>query len=127
MRSREEIKEYKKQYWNKIKDGYNKIRREKYKEDKEYKDIVNNELVDAVVRNQRKNRERKENQLDRDAKLIVRKPKKVKPGYKKKNKERLEKELEVNVGLKIDFNTTSGHYKIYGRGELHIAILLENM
>jgi len=39
----------------------------------------------------------------------------------------LEKELEVNVGLKIDFNTTSGHYKIYGRGELHIAILLENM
>ena len=44
-----------------------------------------------------------------------------------KIKERLEKELEVNVGLKIDFNTTSGHYKIYGRGELHIAILLENM
>jgi ATP-dependent RNA helicase CshB len=59
-----------------------------------YKDIVNNELVDAVVRNQRKNRERKENQLDRDAKLIVRKPKKVKPGYKKKNKERLEKEIK---------------------------------
>jgi len=44
-----------------------------------------------------------------------------------KLKERLEKELEVNVGLKIDFNTTKGHYKIYGRGELHIAILLENM
>ncbi|MFH0840529.1 MAG: translational GTPase TypA [bacterium] len=44
-----------------------------------------------------------------------------------KLKERLEKELEVNVGLKIDFNTTSGHYKIYGRGELHIAIFLENM
>jgi len=44
-----------------------------------------------------------------------------------KIKERLEKELEVNVGLKIDFNTASGHYKIYGRGELHIAILLENM
>ncbi len=44
-----------------------------------------------------------------------------------KLKERLEKELEVNVGLKIDFNTTSGFYKIYGRGELHIAIFLENM
>ena len=44
-----------------------------------------------------------------------------------KIKERLEKELEVNVGLKIDFNVGSGHYKIYGRGELHIAILLENM
>jgi len=44
-----------------------------------------------------------------------------------KIKERLEKELEVNVGLKIDFNDLNGRYKIYGRGELHIAILLENM
>jgi len=44
-----------------------------------------------------------------------------------KLKARLEKELEVNVGLKIDFNTSSGRYKIYGRGELHIAIFLENM
>ncbi len=44
-----------------------------------------------------------------------------------KIKERLERELEVNVGLKIDFNTVNGHYKIHGRGELHIAILLENM
>jgi len=44
-----------------------------------------------------------------------------------KLKERLEKELEVNVGLKIDFNVASGYYKVYGRGELHIAILLENM
>jgi len=41
-------------------------------------------------------------------------------------KERLEKELEVNVGLKIDFSATD-YYKVYGRGELHIAILLENM
>jgi len=41
-------------------------------------------------------------------------------------KERLQKELEVNVGLKIDFDNTD-HYKVYGRGELHIAILLENM
>ncbi len=44
-----------------------------------------------------------------------------------KIKERLEKELEVNVGLKVDFGAAGGHYKIYGRGELHIAILLENM
>ncbi|MBU1255804.1 translational GTPase TypA [Patescibacteria group bacterium] len=44
-----------------------------------------------------------------------------------KIKERLEKELEVNVGLKIDFDNVNGRYKIYGRGELHIAILLENM
>ena len=41
-------------------------------------------------------------------------------------KERLEKELEVNIGLKIDF-TSNEFYKVYGRGELHIAILLENM
>ncbi|MFA6194259.1 MAG: translational GTPase TypA [Patescibacteria group bacterium] len=41
-------------------------------------------------------------------------------------KERLEKELEVNVGLKIDFSDTNS-YVVYGRGELHIAILLENL
>jgi len=41
-------------------------------------------------------------------------------------RERLEKELEVNVGLKIDFGSTD-RYKVFGRGELHIAILLENM
>jgi len=41
-------------------------------------------------------------------------------------KERLEKEMEVNVGLRIDFSSAD-HYKVYGRGEMHIAILLENM
>lgn len=41
-------------------------------------------------------------------------------------RERLERELEINVGLKIDFSS-SDHYKVYGRGELHVAILLENM
>jgi len=40
-------------------------------------------------------------------------------------RERLEKELEVNVGLKVEFE--NDEMKIYGRGELHIAILLENM
>ncbi len=44
-----------------------------------------------------------------------------------KLKERLEKELEINVGLKIDFQAGNGVYKISGRGELHLAILLENM
>ncbi|MSR70464.1 translational GTPase TypA [Candidatus Kaiserbacteria bacterium] len=39
---------------------------------------------------------------------------------------RLEKELEINVGLKIDFSS-SEFFKVYGRGELHVAILLENM
>ncbi len=49
-------------------------------------------------------------------------------------KERLEKELEINVGLKVDFSQDQGKnrtgpsfFKVYGRGELHIAILLENM
>jgi GTP-binding protein len=40
-------------------------------------------------------------------------------------KERLEKELEVNVGLQVDFS--GGDMKVYGRGEMHISILLENM
>ncbi len=34
--------------------------------------------------------------------------------------------LEVNVGLKVDFSG-SDKFKVYGRGELHISILLENM
>lgn len=41
-------------------------------------------------------------------------------------KERLEKELEVNVGLKIDFSSPE-FSRVYGRGEMHLAILLENM
>ncbi len=41
-------------------------------------------------------------------------------------RERLEKELEINVGLKVDFSSNE-FYKVFGRGELHIAILLENM
>lgn len=40
-------------------------------------------------------------------------------------RERLEKELEVNVGLKVDFSYEN--IKVYGRGELHIAILLETI
>lgn len=40
--------------------------------------------------------------------------------------ERLEKELEVNVGLDVDFSSRE-RFKVSGRGELHIAILLENM
>lgn len=41
-------------------------------------------------------------------------------------RDRLEKELEVNVGLKIDF-TSSDVFRVSGRGELHIAVLLETM
>ncbi len=41
-------------------------------------------------------------------------------------RERLERELEINVGLKIDF-TSQDTFRVSGRGELHIAILIENM
>ncbi|MFZ2500998.1 MAG: translational GTPase TypA [Minisyncoccia bacterium] len=41
-------------------------------------------------------------------------------------RDRLEKELEVNVGLKVDFSGSDA-FRVSGRGELHIAVLLENM
>ena len=41
-------------------------------------------------------------------------------------RERLERELEVNVGLRVEF-LTGDTFKVFGRGELHISILLENM
>ena len=42
-------------------------------------------------------------------------------------KERLEKELETNVGLEVEELPDSDGYKVSGRGELHLSILLENM
>ncbi|MDD2484507.1 MAG: translational GTPase TypA [Eubacteriales bacterium] len=42
-------------------------------------------------------------------------------------KERLEKELEVNVGLLVEPMDTTDGFKVSGRGELHLSILLENM
>ena len=42
-------------------------------------------------------------------------------------KERLAKELEVNVGLKVEDTATTDTFKVSGRGELHLSILLENM
>lgn len=41
-------------------------------------------------------------------------------------RDRLEKELEINVGLKVDFQSPD-NFQVSGRGELHVAILLENM
>lgn len=41
-------------------------------------------------------------------------------------KERLAKELEVNVGLQVNFDQGDS-FEVRGRGEMHIAILLENM
>lgn len=42
-------------------------------------------------------------------------------------KERLDRELETNVGLKVSELKDSDGYKVSGRGELHLSILLENM
>ena len=42
-------------------------------------------------------------------------------------KERLEKELEVNVGLLVEPTDSTDAFKVSGRGELHLSILIENM
>ncbi|WP_422397911.1 translational GTPase TypA [Spiroplasma endosymbiont of Cantharis nigra] len=44
-------------------------------------------------------------------------------------KERLDKELEVNVGLKVEALTDSSAdgFKVLGRGELHLSVLIETM
>ena len=42
-------------------------------------------------------------------------------------KERLDRELETNVGLKVEELPGTDGYKVSGRGELHLSILLENM
>lgn len=42
-------------------------------------------------------------------------------------RERLEKELEVNVGLRVEDYDSGDTFKVSGRGELHISVLLEQM
>lgn len=42
-------------------------------------------------------------------------------------KERLERELETNVGLEVEELPGADGFKVSGRGELHLSILLENM
>lgn len=42
-------------------------------------------------------------------------------------KERLERELETNIGLEVEKLEGSDGFKVSGRGELHLSILLENM
>lgn len=42
-------------------------------------------------------------------------------------RERLEKELEVNVGLLVEETDSTDAFKVSGRGELHLSILIENM
>lgn len=42
-------------------------------------------------------------------------------------KDRLEKEVKTNIGLKIEALSNNEGYKVNGKGELHISILLETM
>lgn len=42
-------------------------------------------------------------------------------------RERLYRELETNVGLKVESVENADVFKVYGRGEMHLAILLETM
>ena len=42
-------------------------------------------------------------------------------------KERLTKELETNIGLLVEELPDSDGFKVSGRGELHLSVLLENM
>ena len=42
-------------------------------------------------------------------------------------KDRLEKETEINVGLRVEPMDTTDGYRVSGRGELHLSVLIENM
>ena len=42
-------------------------------------------------------------------------------------KERLTKELLVNVALRVEDTEDADVFRVSGRGELHLTILLENM
>ena len=42
-------------------------------------------------------------------------------------KERLEKELRVNVALRVEPTSSPESYKVSGRGQLHLGVLVENM
>jgi GTP-binding protein len=42
-------------------------------------------------------------------------------------KERLEREKETNVGLKVEDIPGTDSYKVSGRGELHLSVLIEDM
>lgn len=42
-------------------------------------------------------------------------------------RDRLEKELETNVGLRVEFSGNADRFKVMGRGEMHLAVLIESM
>jgi GTP-binding protein len=42
-------------------------------------------------------------------------------------RERLEREIKSNVALKVEETSTAGVFKVSGRGELHLSVLIETM
>ncbi len=42
-------------------------------------------------------------------------------------RERLERELETNVGLQVEFPDSADMFKVSGRGEMHLSVLIETM
>lgn len=42
-------------------------------------------------------------------------------------KDRLEKELEKNLAMRLERSSTSDSYNVYGRGVLHLSVLIETM
>lgn len=58
----------------------------------EYKEIKNNQIVDGTIRNKRKKRIYSGGKMEKQAKNMIRKPTKVKPGYKKKYKKDIEEQ-----------------------------------
>lgn len=42
-------------------------------------------------------------------------------------KERLERELQTNVGLHVEFPENADSFKVHGRGEMHLSVLIETM
>ncbi|MCA9375504.1 MAG: translational GTPase TypA [Candidatus Doudnabacteria bacterium] len=42
-------------------------------------------------------------------------------------RDRLERELETNVGLQVEFPENSDTFKVSGRGEMHLSVLIETM
>ena len=57
----------------------------------EVKELKSNGFVDGTVREKRKSRVKKQTELEKQITSMVRKPVKVKPGYKKKRKMEIEK------------------------------------
>lgn len=42
-------------------------------------------------------------------------------------RDRLERELETNVGLHVEFSENADVFKVSGRGEMHLSVLIETM